>query len=162
MSQYLTVNKQGICTIHAEQPEDYRDYVVVSRFDTAADCERAKFFYDMNNRGNEFSSFAAASDAEIEDLSNAIEVAHERIDKLTERKNYWSEQYSHQVTRTTQLVTVLTKVCHTLAVSTCVQATHRERNEMCRELVRTMMQAIQQPSYGIDSTIPQDMDDIPF
>jgi len=105
---------------------------------------------------------------ELEDVIDALEISHKRIDSLTaqnkvleaqivalkeecqslsdENKARWQTEVS--------LAKLLHKVAHIIAMDTILDRTHRERNQIERNLVKLIMQ-----SYDAEVT---DMEDIPF
>lgn len=79
----------------------------------------------------------------------------EEIEKLRKRVQYWSGEWEQEHKFVLSCIHTMVTVANQLAVSTCVDMTHRQRNTLARNIVALLMEEVK-----LQRNIPSD--DIPF
>lgn len=158
MTYYLLISTDGNCWTQDKQPVSLDNIATMLPFSTYDDATMAKDMYYAHKpvpRTVANLERVAVLEAEIDEYKAINKRLVERIDGLLAHQSML-KNYAYGIAE------MCNHVLSKLSVQTILQATHRERNEQLRDIVRNMSYLLNQPiDYWRDNP-SQDTTEIPF
>ena len=154
MGNFLVIDKDNKMSILTAYPHMEDEIRAVWAFDTHYDARQALSLVLDESPKQEPSARVAVLEAEIDEYKAINKRLVDRIDGLLAHQQV-SMDYANALT------TMLRRIMNTLAVGTIEQSTHRERNEVSRNIVNNIISILKTP-IDVWANRQIDMDDIPF